>query len=193
MTKYLHSSCPKCGDYLGIVVPKRTAKFPVRTINRRCLKSGYQLPLQRRIIYSLAYIILLSVGVSFAPSSLAQSGRATLILKVTGLRSEKGQVKIAVFNSSEKWQGEQPIYSSTINVDSQTVTWRINDVPYGDYGVAVFHDENSNGKMDKNALGIPQEPYGFSNNVRVTFGPPKWEEAKFTVKGSTVEVSIGVK
>jgi uncharacterized protein (DUF2141 family) len=77
-------------------------------------------------------------------------------------------------------------------VDSQTVTWRINDVPYGDYGVAVFHDENSNGKMDKNVLGIPLEPYGFSNNVRITFGPPKWEEAKFTVKGSTAEVSIGV-
>src|SRR5262249_17989591 len=84
------------------------------------------------IIYSLAYIILFSVGVSFATSSLAQSGgQATLILKVTGLSSEKGQVKIAVFNSSEKWLSEQPIYSSTINVDSQTVTWRINDVPYG--------------------------------------------------------------
>jgi len=175
-------------------MPKREAKFPVQVINGRCLKCGYQLPLQRRIIYSLAYIILFSVGVSFATSSLAQSGgKATLILKVTGLRSEKGQVKIAVFNSSEKWLSEQPIYSSTINVDSQTVTWRINDVPYGDYGVAVFHDENSNGKMDKNVLGIPLEPYGFSNNVRVTFGPPKWEEAKFTVKGSTTEVSIEVK
>src|SRR5215471_9574360 len=191
MGKYFQRSCPKCGNYLGIVMPKREAKFP----DGRCLKCGYRLPLQRRIIYSLAYIIiLLFVGVSFATSSLAQSGgHATLILKVTGLRSEKGQVKIAVFNSSEKWLSEQPIYSSTINVDSQTVTWRINDVLYGDYGVAVFHDENNNGKMDKNVLGIPLEPYGFSNNVRVTFGPPKWEEAKFTVKGSTVEVSIGVK
>jgi uncharacterized protein (DUF2141 family) len=55
----------------------------------------------------------------------------------------------------EKWLGEQSIYSSTIHVDSQTVTWRINDVPHGDYGVAVFHDENSNGKMDKNVFGIP--------------------------------------
>ena len=168
----------------------------MQAINGRCLKCGYQLPLQfdrRRIIYSLAYIILFAVGVSFATSSLAQSGgKATLILKITGLRSEKGQVKIAVFNSSEKWLGEQPIYSSTINVDSQTVTWRIDDVPYGDYGLAVFH-ENSNGKMDKNVLGIPLEPYGFSNNVRITFGTPKWEEAKFTVKGSTAEVSIGVK
>src|SRR6266436_3863096 len=147
-----------------------------------------------RIAVSLAYIISSFVAVIFVRAILAQSGgQATVIVKVTGLRSETGQVKIAVFNSSEKWLGEQPVYSSTINVDSQTVTWRINDVPYGDYGVAVFHDENSNGKMDKNVLGIPLEPYGFSNNVRITFGPPKWEEAKFTVKGSTAEVSIGVK
>ena len=148
--------------YLGIVIPELKAKLPVQAIDGRCLKCGYRLPLQRRIICSLAYIILFSVGVSFAPSSLAQSGgQATLILKVTGLRSEKGQVKIAVFNSSEKWLGEQPIYSLTINVDSQTVTWRINDVPYGDYGVAVFHDENSNGKIDKNLLGIPQSHTDF--------------------------------
>src|SRR4029450_427041 len=197
MAKYLQRSCPKCNGYPESRGPKRQAKMPVQAINGRCWKCGYRLPLQsdrRRIIYSLAYIILLSVGVSFATSSLAQSGgQATLILKVTGLRSEKAQVNIAVFNSSEKWLGEQPTYSSTINVDSHTVTWRINDVPYGDYGVAVFHDENSNGKMDKNVLGIPLESYGFSNNVRITFGPPKWEEAKFTVKGSTAAVSMGVK
>ena len=147
-----------------------------------------------RIAVSLVYIISSSVAVIFVPAILAQStGQATVIVKVTGLRSEKGQVRIAVFNSSEKWLGEQPVYSSTINVDSQSVTWKIYDVPYGDYGIAVFHDENKNGKMDKNFLGIPLEPYGFSNNVRVTFGPPKWEKSKFVVKGSTTEVSIEVK
>jgi uncharacterized protein (DUF2141 family) len=151
-------------------------------------------PGRHRIMFLLATIILFSVGMSFAPSLLAQSGgQGTIILKVTGLRSEKGQVKIAVFNSSEKWLGEQPMYSSTINVDGQSVTWKITDVSYGDYGVAVFHDENSNGKMDKNVLGVPLEPYGFSNNVRITFGPPKWEKCKLTVKGSTTEVSIEVK
>lgn len=148
----------------------------------------------RRVIFSFVSIILLLGGVILASSSLAKSrGHATIILKVTGLRSQKGQVKIAVFNSPEKWLGEHPIYSSTIKVDGQSVTWKINDVPYGDYGVAVFHDENGNGKMDKNLLGIPQEPYGFSNNVRLTLGPPNWAEAKFKVNGSTTELSIEVK
>ena len=151
---------------------------------------------RRRIIFSLANIILilLSVGVSFTPSSSAQSGgQGAIILKITGLRSEKGQVRIAVFNSPEKWLGEQPTYSSTIKVEGPSVTWKINDVPNGDYGVAVFHDENGNGKMDKNMVGMPLEPYGFSNNVRINFGPPKWEKSKFSVNGLTVEVSIEVK
>ena len=149
---------------------------------------------RRRVIYSLASVVVFSLGVSFAPSLLAQSsGRGSIVLNVSGLHSQKGRVRIAVFNSSEKWLGDKPLYSSTINVNGQTVSWKINDVPYGDYGVAVFHDENSNGKMDKNVLGIPLEPYGFSNNVGVTFGPPKWEKAKFTVNDSTAEVSIGVK
>ncbi len=102
-------------------------------------------------------------------------------------------MKIALFNSPEKWLGEQPIYSSTIDVAGQTVVWKINDVPYGNYGIAVLHDENKNGKMDKNFVGIPQEPYGFSNNVRVTFGPPTWEKSKFVVRGSITEVSIEAK
>ena len=149
---------------------------------------------RRKIIFLLASIVLSSVGAIFTQPALAQSaGRATVNLKVTGLRSEKGQVRIAVFNSSEKWLGEDPVYSSTINVDGQSVTLKFTNVPNGDYGIAVFHDENKNGKMDKNFLGIPLEPYGFSNNVRVTFGPPKWENAKFGVKSPTTDVSIEVR
>lgn len=148
----------------------------------------------RPVVFLLAYVFSFLVGLSFSPPVLAQSdGKAAVIIKVTGLRSEKGQVKIAVFNSSETWLGDHPLYSSTINVDGQSVAWKVNDVPHGDYGVAVLHDENKNGKMDKNFLGIPLEPYGFSNNVRVAFGPPKWDRSKFVVRGATSEISIEVK
>jgi len=117
----------------------------------------------------------------------------TLIVKITGLHSGKGQVRIAVFNSSETWLGEHPVYSSTIKVDGQTVTWTINDVPYGDYGIAAFHDENSNGKMDKNLVGVPKEPYGFSNNLTVILRAPRWDKGKFPVRNPTTEISIEVK
>ena len=147
-----------------------------------------------RLRFLLACVILFSVVVGFSPPASAQSGGpGTIILKVTGLRSEKGQVKIAVFNSSETWLGDHPAYNATIDVDGQSVTWRLNDIPYADYGIAVFHDENKNGKMDKNFVGMPLEPYGFSNNLRVTFGPPKWEKGKFPVRNPITEISIEVK
>ncbi len=145
------------------------------------------------IVLSVAQIILTSTLNIAAPVLAQSSGQTTLVVKITGLPSEKGQVKIAVFNSVEKWLGENPLYSSTIGVEKQAVQWKISDVPYGEYGIAVFHDENKNGKMDKNVLGIPAEAYGFSNNVRVTFGPPTWEKSKFVVKQPSTEVSIEVK
>jgi uncharacterized protein (DUF2141 family) len=56
----------------------------------------------------------------------------------------------------------------------------------GQYAIILFHDDNGNGKLDKNALGVPNEPYGFSNNVRGFLGPPAFEEA-------IMEVNVGDK
>ena len=144
-----------------------------------------------RIVFLLTSIIVFALDILPLP---AQSpGPATVTVKITGLRSEKGQVKIAVFNSSASWLGDHPAYSSTIEVDSRSVLWQLTGVPYGEYGLAVFHDENKNGKMDKNVLGVPQEAYGFSNNMRVIFGPPKWEKSKVVVNGATTDIAIEVK
>ena len=62
----------------------------------------------------------------------------------------------------------------------------------GKYAVAVFHDENKNGKLDKNYLGIPTEVYGFSNNARRTFSAPSFEEAEVNLK-SDLTISIVLK
>jgi uncharacterized protein (DUF2141 family) len=145
-------------------------------------------------VFMLVYIVSASAGASFSAPVFAQpGGTATVIVKIIGLLSEKGQVKIAMFNSAGTWLGDHPKYNTTIDVNSQSVSWELGDVPYGDYGITVFHDENKNGKMDKNFLGIPQEPYGFSNNMRVMFRPPSWDKSKFVVTGPTTDVSIEVK
>ncbi|HEX6768724.1 MAG TPA: DUF2141 domain-containing protein [Candidatus Binatia bacterium] len=147
-----------------------------------------------RTVIFLACMVSAWSGASVSAPLFAQpGGTATLTVKITGLLSEKGQVKLAMFNSAESWLGDHPKYKTTIDVNSQSVSWKLGDIPYGDYGIAVFHDENKNGKMDKNFLGIPQEAYGFSNNTRVVFGPPSWDKSKFVVNGPTTEVSIEVK
>ena len=45
----------------------------------------------------------------------------------------------------------------------------------------MFVDENDNGKLDANAIGMPIEPYAFSNDASGSFGPPSFAQAKFVV------------
>ncbi len=58
---------------------------------------------------------------------------------------------------------------------------KIFSLPIGEYAISAFYDTNHNGELDKNLLGIPTEPYGFSNNARGSFGPAKFEDAAFTI------------
>jgi uncharacterized protein (DUF2141 family) len=66
-------------------------------------------------------------------------------------------------------------------------------VAYGDYAVAAFQDRNRNDKLDRHVLGMPKEPYGFSNDARGVFGPASWKEARVRVMAPVTEVSFELK
>ena len=124
----------------------------------------------------------------------AQTGtdQGALTITVAGLERAVGQVRIAVFDSEEAWL-DTAAYSKVIDLENTECSWTLEGVPVGEYGVVVLHDLNSNGKNDRNLLGIPKEPYGFSNNARATFGPPKWSKAKLGVTAGSTEITIEVK
>lgn len=65
-------------------------------------------------------------------------------------------------------------------------------VPAGTYAVAVIHDEDSNGKLNTNWLGVPTEGYGFSNDARGTLGPPSFSAASFEYDGGSLDLKINV-
>ena len=69
---------------------------------------------------------------------------------------------------------------------------QFDNLPEGEYAVSVFHDLNSNGKLDSNAVGMPTEPYGFSNNAAGNFGPPSFDAAKIKLDQSKTAISIRV-
>ena len=58
-------------------------------------------------------------------------------------------------------------------------------LPSGTYGVQAMHDLNDNGELDTGFMGIPKEPWGFSNNAKGRFGPPKWQDLVFTLEGKS--------
>ena len=104
-----------------------------------------------------------------------------LVLKIENLSSLDGQLIITLFNNSKDFL-KNPVYEKYIDIDEAHMTIALNDVPSGDYGLCVVHDENGNGDIDTNVLKIPKESYGFSLNPKSRFGPPKFDQTKFSFK-----------
>ena len=62
-------------------------------------------------------------------------------------------------------------------------------VPAGNYAVLLTHDENDNGKLDTNLVGMPVEGYGFSNNPQV-MRKPTFDEARVDVPAAGTAIDI---
>ena len=118
-------------------------------------------------------------GLAAAPAAATD-----LVIEVQGIRSDAGRVYIAVHVPRE---GEAFPYADGMfagiyqQAHAGAMRFVVRDLPAGRYAVQAFHDENGNGDLDANVLGIPKEGYGFANDPPTTFGPPDFEEAAVTV------------
>ena len=114
---------------------------------------------------------------------------------VVGLHNNDGEVDCALFGSADGFPGDSSKAGKTTKskiVNGQAVCIFADVVP-GDYAVSVFHDENSNGKLDRNFIGMPKEGVGASNDAAGHFGPPKFDDARFSYKGGRSVLAIHVK
>ncbi len=92
---------------------------------------------------------------------------------------------VALFVSEAGWPDDDTQAHSMLSlpIREQRVVAQFDEVPVGPFAIAVFHDENEDGALDQNILGIPTEPYGFSQDARGTFGPPSFESARLDFSG----------
>ena len=114
-----------------------------------------------------------------------------LTIRVDDVRRAEGQVLVALYDSAGNFL-KRSVKGGAAPAASGSTTVVIADVPPGEYGIALFHDANGNGKMDSNAMGMPVESYAFSNNALGMMGPPSFEQAKFSVApaGASIAVSL---
>ena len=92
---------------------------------------------------------------------------------------------IGLFNTKNSFiRKEIPWKGEMHTAISGTMQIVFKDIPPGEYAISVIHDANSNGKLDKNFLGIPREGFGFSNDAMGSFGPPEYTEAKVSSKST---------
>jgi uncharacterized protein (DUF2141 family) len=117
-----------------------------------------------------------------------------LILKVENLRNTDGTIRVGVFDSPATWlDGDKALKRAAVPAMQPTTTIRIEDLKPGTYAVALFQDENNNGKHDRNLLGMPLEGFGFSRDPTVMLSAPSFEECKIDVPATGAAISIRLK
>lgn len=117
------------------------------------------------------------------------STSASLNVAVTGIKSASGVVRLVICPPDTGFPNCQTRAerSASLKIANGRATAQFSGLPAGTYAVGVFHDANSNGKLDT-ALGIPREGYGFSRNPPFRPRAPRFAEAALTVSGATSEV-----
>ena len=129
-----------------------------------------------------ALLALVPLGLA-AQAGAVSPPPATLNGVLTNLRG-RGICYLALFASAEGFpkQTSRAVRTSRIPEGGANVLFAFYNLPPGDYALAVFYDENNNGRLDTNLLGIPTEQFGFSNNARrMMFFPPSFAAARFAV------------
>ncbi len=128
------------------------------------------------------YLLLI---VAFACRSVtADELPGILMIEIVGLKQATGTVHIAVYNSDSTWLGDEAVMTEKVAVadamDGDLVRTEV-QLPLGKYAISAFHDQDDDGELNTNLIGMPKEPIAVSNNALGKFGPPKYEDAVFTL------------
>jgi uncharacterized protein (DUF2141 family) len=128
----------------------------------------------------------------FTSFSWEMETKSDLTVSVTNIQHAKGKISFGLFRKQDSFpvKGKQ-FKGVLIDTKKPSTKYTFENLADGQYAVAIFHDENENGIMDKNMFGAPTEAYGFSRNARGTFAAPSFEEAKIDLKeNKSIEIWI---
>jgi len=135
----------------------------------------------------MKHLLLIAVTVFSFQKAMAQTGSITV--NISNIDNIEGSLVIGLYDSKSQFL-KKNVKGILETVTKTTATVTFTNVTPGDYAISLYHDENSNKKLDTYLFGIPKEDYGTSNNARGVMGPPKWEDAVFTVNAENVTQNI---
>ncbi len=107
-------------------------------------------------------------------------GAAEVVVRIDN-PPDSGTVALALFDSGNTFGDLRDPYMLVMHSLDGRDEYLIEDVEPGEYALLVYYDENDNNRIDKNFIGIPKEPLGFSNRYRPK-GPPSYQRAAFQIK-----------
>lgn len=134
-----------------------------------------------KTLVSILVVVIISI------TNIITAQNKTITATILNISSDKGIVKFALYNETNFRL--KPLQSEIGNIENGKTTITFKEVGGGEYAIVCYHDKNSNDKMDFQPNGLPLEAYGASNNV-MNFGPPRFDDAKFTVVDKNVSLEI---
>ncbi len=143
-----------------------------------------------------AAVLSLWLSAPCAPLTAQTKDTGTLTVRVTGAKNTKGKIGVTLFQDAQGFPDDtsKAVRQQSVDIDPNTMSAQVTfkDLPQRIFAVSVLHDENGNGRMDKNFVGMPKEGYGASNNPSKKRRAPTFEEAKLSLNASeqTIEIKL---
>ena len=143
-----------------------------------------------------ACLLQLLVLVLASQPALAEDLTGILTVEISGLKGSSGNVYIAVYDSDATWLTDEAVLNEKVTIadalDGDLVRVELL-LPLGSYALSVFYDQDGDGKLKTNFIGMPKEPIALSNNVVAKFGPPDYDDAVFSLGAEPVIQNISIK
>lgn len=138
-------------------------------------------------IHTILKQALILSTLSFAAQS------ADLHVSIDHINSDQGMVLAQLFSGEENYKKAQSVENKMIQAKTGSGELLFKNLEPGEYVVRMYHDENKNQKMDRNAFGMPTEGYGFSNEAVGNMGPPKYKDMIVLIKDDDSQVKTKAK
>ena len=145
----------------------------------------------RRLVARSTAVVLLALPLS--GGAAAPAGK--LVVEVSGFRSDAGQLLLRLYGGEAGFptDGSRALRQVAQPIKGGRAVVELAGLPFGTYGIGCVHDENGNGKLDTNFLGIPKEGVCASNDARGHRGPPSWSDARFAFSADGMRLQIHVR
>lgn len=141
--------------------------------------------------------LLAAAGLALAAGSAAQaqteapaaaSATTCTPVEVHNVRPDQGSLMVRAFDAAADYN-KAPAASMQVRADAEVVSFQLCGLRSGSVAISLFQDINGNGSLDRNAFGIPSEPWGASGKPSA-FSAPTWETTQVPVDGKPVVVKL---
>lgn len=126
----------------------------------------------------MAHTIILSFLLFWG--NFTENNNPEITINISNIQENAGTIEVGVYDTGENFLESGHTYKTySIPVKNNKASLLIEDLPAGNYAISLYHDENSDGKCNRNFIGIPKEPYAFSNNFKPKFSKPSFKDCVF--------------